>query len=247
MREVLEFSPGERGSSWSEAFHKLVEAADRNGILVMVSGIVGSNTHRRLDPEEFRGFTLVDDLAPLLFVNGADAKAAQIFTLAAELAHIWIGESAVSDVDMASTPHHAVERWCNKVAAELLVPACALRSYRLERDRITEALEQLARRFKVSTLVVLRSLFEASHLTAAQYRVELTAEQERIRALVHERGGDAGGNFYSTLSVRVGKRFARALIESTLEGQTLYRDAFQMLGVRKVSTFRELAARLGVA
>lgn len=246
MRELFEFAPEERGSTWSEALRHLIGEADRNGILVMVSGIVGSNTRRKLNPKEFRGFALVDDLAPVVFVNGADTKAAQIFTLAHELVHIWLGESAVSDVDMTATSANAVERWCNQVAAEFLLPAAELQGLTLDHAAMTDELNRLARRFKVSTLVVLRRLYDARYLTEAQYRQEYTSEFERIMALLDGGGGGSGGNFYNTQPMRVSRRFARALIESTLEGQTLHRDAFQMLGLKKVSTFNEFAAHLGV-
>jgi Zn-dependent peptidase ImmA (M78 family) len=248
MRETLQFAPDNRGGSWSEAFRILAEEADRHGVLVMVNGVVGSNTHRKLDPDEFRGFALADDLAPVVFINGADTKAAQIFTLAHELVHIWLGESAVSDADMVRTSNNATERWCNQVAAEFLVPAASLQGFALDRDNITGSLEQLAKRFKVSTLVVLRRLYDTKFITEAQYRDEFSDELTRILAIMEERDqGKSGGSFYNTQPVRMSKRFTRALIESTLEGQTLRRDAFEMLGFKKVSTFDELAARMGVS
>lgn len=246
MSAVLSFAPGERGTSWSEAFRRLIAQADDHGVLVMVSGIVGSNTHRKLDPEEFRGFALADELAPVIFINGSDTKAAQIFTLAHELVHIWLGESAVDDPEMSVSPNNSIERWCNEVAAEFLLPAASLQGVSVDRDDLTNELERLARRFKVSTLVVLRRLFDTGFFTLPQYRAAYADERNRVLALIEERSGSAGGDFYNTQPVRVSKRFARALIESTLEGQTLHRDAFHMLGFKKVATFNQLAVRLGV-
>jgi len=245
MREALAFEIDRRGSTWADAFRVLADRAEELGVLVMVNGVVASNTHRKLDPREFRGFALVDPLAPLVFVNGADTKAAQIFTLAHELAHLWLGQSALSDADLTSTPTIAAERWCNRVAAEFLVPLASVNVEFREEQPLTDELERLARRFKVSTLVVLRRVHDAGHLDWDAYRAAYDAELERILEILDERSG-GGGNFFSTQPVRVSKRFARAVITSTLEGQTLHRDALQMLGFKKLSTFQELAGRLGV-
>jgi hypothetical protein len=124
IRETLGLSVRERQQlpTWTDALRQLADKAEEAGVLVMASSIVGNNPHRKLDVAEFRGFALVDDLAPLVFLNTADSKAAQMFTLAHELAHVWLGESGVSDVEAGRRPIHQIERWCNAVAAELLVP-----------------------------------------------------------------------------------------------------------------------------
>lgn len=245
MRRLLGFSSDQRGPTWSEAFRRLTENAEDSGILVMVNGVVGSNTRRKLDPMEFRGFALVDPLAPVVFVNGADTRAAQVFTLAHELAHIWLGQTGLDDIDLRANAANSVERWCNNVAAEFLVPQADLGDEYSPEAPFTEELDRLAKVFKVSTLVIVRRLHETGFLTWEGYQTTYGAELARVLDLIGDSAG-RGGNFYNTQPVRVSKLFARSVIASTLEGQTLHRDAFRMLGFKKLSTFNELSHRLGV-
>ncbi len=229
--------------TWADTFRLFVEKVEEQGILVMVSGVVGNNNYRKLDPEEFRGFVLADNLAPLIFINSNDTISAKIFTLAHELAHLWLGESGISDTRINKIPNDRIERWCNQVAAELLVPMTNLKDvYNVEND-LQDELGQLARRYKVSTLVILRRLLDMGALNEETFWNTWNAELKRLLEI--ERTGRGGGDFYRTLGVRISKRFARALVISTLEGQTLFRDTFKMLGIKKNTTFYEIANRLG--
>ena len=230
-------------STWTEALRSFIEQADAAGIMVMCSGVVLNNNTRKLNPDEFRGFALSDDLAPLVFVNGSDSKSAQMFTLAHELAHLWLGRTAVSDAQASAAPDHEVERWCNRVAAEVLVPIDLMRREFQRAAPIPEEMARLARRFKVSTLVVLRRIRDVGGVDERAFWAAYRAEEQRLASIA--RG--SGGNFYLTQAARVSKRFARALVSSTLEGQTLHRDAFRLLGFSKVETFHQLGQSLGVA
>jgi Zn-dependent peptidase ImmA (M78 family) len=244
MRRDLRFDVDERRRipTWTDALRRFIELADDAGVLVMVSGVVGSNNYRKLDPDEFRGFALADSLAPLVFLNGSDTKAAQMFTLAHELAHIWPGQSAISDSDPVAPPDHRVERWCNELAAELLVPADALRAEFKPESNLQDESDRLARVFKVSRLVILRRLRDLNALSWQEYRERYDAELARLRAVAP----GSGGNFYLTLGARASKRFARALVVSTLEGRSSYTEALRLLGFKKMSTFRELGHNLGL-
>ena len=244
IQKTLGFDLEERRrvSTWTAALRLFIGQAGRAGILVMVSGVVGSNTWRKLRPEEFRGFALVDDLAPLVFINGADSKAAQMFTLAHELAHLWVGESALSDSEDRALPEHAVERFCNRIAAETLAPLAAVRAEHDPEAPLREEAVRLARRFKTSTLVVLRRIHELGVLSRDTYLDAYREELDRLRA----RAAASGGDFYRSTGARVSKRFARAVVVATLEGRSSFSEASRLLGFRKMSTFRELRRRLGL-
>jgi Zn-dependent peptidase ImmA (M78 family) len=243
IRRALSFDLERRRTcaTCTDALRLFISEADRLGILVMCSGIVMNNTHRRLDPEEFRGFALSDDLAPLVFINGADTKSAQMFTLAHELAHIWLGQTALSNTTATSQHQNAVETWCNRVAAELLAPLDLVRKELPPDEPLDEAVARLARVFKVSSLVILQRLRDARRLTWDELRVAYQSELDRISKLPKAEGG---GDFYVTAAVRYSRRFTRALVENTLEGRTLYRDALRMLGISKTETFHEIGRTL---
>lgn len=246
LREMLGLSTEARRQlpTRTDVLRLFVAKTEDAGVMVMVSSVVGSNSHRKLDVDEFRGFALADDLAPLVFLNGADSKAAQMFTLAHELAHLWLGASGVSNTQAGQVPDQQTERWCNQVAAELLMPLEELRAAHQRNAPIADEIQRLAREFKVSTLVALRRLFDAGYITQAALWQHYREEQERLRTLKERSSG--GGDFYRSLSARTSKRFARAIVASTLEGLTSFPDAFRMLGMRKTATFYEAARELGV-
>jgi len=233
--------------SLQDSRRTLIDRIEELGVLVMVSGIVGSNTRRVLDPQEFRGFALVDAMAPLIFVNAADTLGAQVFTLVHELSHVLLGESALSDTSGVMLTEKREEKWCNRVAAEVLVPASSLAA-RYQGDASPERLERLARFYSTSTLVVLNRLYDAGLLGWDEFRGKYSQERERIMVLLEGKSSKStGGNYYNTAPMRLGRQFARAILSSTLEGATSYREAYELLGVRGNKAFQGLAEKLGVA
>lgn len=248
IRESLSFSVEDRArtGSWEEALRLLVFKAENTGILVMISGIVGSDTHRKLDPNEFRGFALADDYAPVVFINGADARNAQIFTLVHELVHIWLGFSALTNgllQQEVETPRYSneTEHWVNAVAAELLVPADVLTEVFRPDENLIEEVRRLSRFFKISTIVVLRRLVDLDLISWQLYRTAMAHSTPHT-----EEKQSSGGNFYNTAPVRASRRFTQAVISSTLEGRTFYRDAFRLLGFSSQKAFDGLRHELGL-
>ncbi|MBK8259302.1 MAG: ImmA/IrrE family metallo-endopeptidase [Polyangiaceae bacterium] len=240
-RKVLEYDIDARPHVTPDrAFALLAERAEAQGVLVMVSGVVGSNTSRRLDVDELRGFSLADDpLAPVVFVNGADAKAAQVFTLAHELGHLWRGESAVSTEDLRDTTTPGVEAWCNAFAAELLAPEQTLRQHV---GQGAPDAKEIARRFGVSEAVIVRRLFDLRMISRQVF-------DERMAILLarRTRPDGRGGDFYATLFARASKRLTRAVVAGALEGRIPYTRAMNLLGFHKLSVFDEVARRLDLA
>lgn len=229
----------------TETRRQLIERIEDLGVLVIINGIVGSNTRRALDVEEFRGFTLMDKYAPLIFVNGADAKTAQCFTLLHELSHIWAGQSALSDADMQLASSHQEELWANQVAAETLVPKDKLQIAieGLGKEAAIQLVPELSRQFGVSSLVILRSFIDLQVLNWEEYQTAAKVDRESFDGV---KAKSSGGNFYNSQRYRVSSNLAQAVIREAREGRTLYREAYSLLGVRSHQSFDRFAEKLGL-
>lgn len=245
MRDALGLKPrwAEAESSWTEALRRLRDHVEQAGVVVVFNGVVGNDTHRPLDADEFQGLALVDPYAPLIFINGADFKTAQMFTLMHELAHLWVGAGGVSNFDALQPFPQTVERFCNRVAAEFLIPETELRAVW---DRSPAGVERygfLARRFKVSTIVAARRALDLELINHSAFVEFYRAWRDDERHQAQRKQG--GGSFWNNQNVRIGKRFGSAVVRAVHEGRLLYRDAYSLTGL-KGKTFDTFSRQLGI-
>lgn len=243
IREALSLANdwARQESTWTGALKTLRDAAEDAGILVVINGVVGNNNRRKLDREEFQGFILADDYAPLIFINGADYKAAQMFTLAHELAHLWLGSGGVFNFEDMQPANNEVELFCNRVAAEFLVPEAELRALWRQAQEADEPFQFLARHFKVSPIVAARRALDLQLLSRQDFFDFYRAYQQDER---RQRRTSGGGDFYATQGTRIGERFASAVVRAAKEGRLLFRDAYRLTGLYG-KTFDRYADHLG--
>lgn len=244
MRRVIGLDDGwaAKVQTWQEAVGELRRAIEHLGVMAVINGVVGNNTHRKLDVGEFRGFALSDKYAPLVFVNGADAKSAQMFTLVHELVHIWLGESALTDTGLISQPSQEIESWCDQAAAEFLVPARELKAYWREVGHAeVPPFDAIARHFKVSPIVAGR---RAMDLRLVDRETFFAFYDEYIAKEGRRSPAGAGGDFYNNQNMRVGELFATQVIFAAKSGRVSFKEAYDLTDLRG-GAFQEYAYRLG--
>lgn len=202
------------------AVNKLAEQIEDAGVFIAFNGVVGSNTHRPIDVEECRGFALVNPVAPYIFINSQDAKTAQLFTLAHEMAHLLIGVSAGHAGEIVVS-HNATERFCDAVAAEFLVPADVLRTE-------WNTIKKCASKFKVSELVIARRAHDLGIISDAVYNEFYHSYLVRP---IPSRKSPTGGDFYATSRKRIGRMFAVHVSNAVNSRQLSRIEAYRMTGL----------------
>ena len=244
MREFIGLQDGwaSEVDTWQAAFKLLREHFEAVGVMVVVNGIVGNNTSRKLDPDEFQGFALADEYSPLVFINGADYKAAQIFTLAHEVAHLFVGESGLSKFEDLQPPNHRVEKYCNLVAAEFLVPEEELRRFWPTAESRAKPFQSVARHFKVSAIVGARRAWDLRLIDYSTFSQVFSDYRSREQ----DAPRSAGGDFWNLQKQRVGIEFASAVVRAVEEGRLRYTDAYSLTDLSG-DVFDRLVEKLDIA
>ena len=245
VREKLRVNSAmrDRCRNWEEFLRTLIQNAEAIGILVMRSGVVEGNTHRPLSVDEFRGFAISDRIAPLVFLNGRDAQTAQIFTLAHELVHLWIGASGISNENLRQPTggaNNATERFCNATAAEILVPAAEFDSV-WEGNSVDDNIRRIGTQYRVSTVVALRRAYDLSKIGWDQFVSYYKREDQKFK--VKDAVKKQGGSYFNNVIARNSAVLTTTVVKGALEGKILYRDAAQLLNV-SVPSIHKIADRL---
>jgi len=248
-RADLNYEVDERRGNWNDQRKYLLRAFEELGGLTVATSMVENNNYRMLDPNEFRGFSLVDRLAPLVFINTNQTLNGQIFTLAHEFAHVWRGVGGVSLEDMRWKPQSEVERWCNDVASEFLVPEADLRQRfaSVRRLDLVEQMERLARTYKCGTLVVLQAINRTGLRNFDDYGATYDDEVERLKAFSAGKDDRGRGQFLYNQPYRIGERLSRALIDDALGGRTTLSEAVRLMSLKSLTNFDNYTRHLNRA
>ncbi len=221
-------------NTWHEALNHLSEVVEDKGIITVFNGVVDNNPYRPLSVDECRGFVLVDDFAPFMFINNKDSKSAQMFTVAHELAHLWTGQSAGFDFRKLQPADDPNEKLCDKIAAEFLVPENSFN------EVWNNNIKSVARRFKVSEIVIARRAFDLKKLSKQQF---FDFYDEYINREFTKKGKSSGGDFYATARKRISITFAAHIENAVKSGQLLYRDAYKLTSM-KGDTFNKFFTKI---
>lgn len=250
MREVLRLDVRTllNCKTKEKAKQLLIKKMDMAGVLVMTSGVVGHNNWRSLCPNEFRGFTLSDCYAPVIFINLNTATSEQLFTLVNKFAHIWVDSSVISRSQYVEKGKLSkIEDWCTKVANQFLNPTerpfYPVYSRNMQVSRL---------RAQYSSRLPSAALYSSLSDNSPRRRYAEIMDKARFERFVYgnnrvltEDKRDLRG-FYRALISRVSMRFARAVVSTCLNGDTLYQDAYEMLGISSKEQLMKIHRCIGM-
>lgn len=198
------------------------------------------------EQKDISGFCLVDSQFPVIYLNNSTTKTRQTFSLLHELAHLLLSVNGLSKfdqryVDRLPDQEKQIERFCNAIAAEILIPSpdFQMQAKQLPADieRATEQqFSELAVRYGVSREAVLRRFLDQDRVTATFY-------EQKAKAWAAQQKTGGKGNWYASQNVYLSDRFAREVVSRHYKNQLSVEQAADMLGI-KPKNFAGLEQRI---
>lgn len=229
VRQAVAGLPG--SNARPREFDELREAVEKSGVFVLLQGDLGSH-HSALETTAFRGFVLADRLAPFIVINSNDARAAWSFTLLHEMVHLLLGHTGISGADAESD----VERFCNDVASEYLLPSAAVGAFDvagLQLDPLIAELARLSRQWKVSRSLIAYRLYRSEKIGRALYReLARTLRRQWNEQRKQRRVGEARVPYYTVRRHRLGNALLNIVERGLGEGTLPTTKAAVALGVK---------------
>lgn len=218
-----------------EPFKFFREKLNKTGVLVLVNGIVGQNTHRSLDIEEFRAFALIDDYAPAIFINTNDTKNGQVFSLLHEFAHLLFGREEIYNVsNILNKEPSLLERKGNEFASEILVPNELFKDawHQFSNNELLEKTEALARQFKVSMTVVAKKAYINHFINECDYNAVAEYNQDKYRESKIMRKESSGGDYWNNLNYKMDPVVFDTVRKSFYQGDIQFTKALKLLNIK---------------
>jgi Zn-dependent peptidase ImmA (M78 family) len=234
-----------RSKDKNASFKMLRSFFENIGILILQNGVVGQNNFRKLSIDEFRAFTLIDDYAPLIFINSNDTEGGKLFSLLHEVVHIWIGlHSFFNDNSGLVLNVNPLEIICNATAAELLVPdAHFVDKWNSQFSVVVNnKIRDIAEYFKCGVITIARRALDNKYINQTQYE-QIISDAIADAKKRERKNGD--GNYYNTAISRYGRYFILALDNSIREGKTAYTEAFGLTNTTR-KTFDTLVDKIRI-
>lgn len=217
-----------------KTFSTLRKSVSDSGILVMQNGVVGNDTKRILDLSEFRAFVMIDEYVPLIFLNTKDSESGRTFSLCHELVHIWLGTDELYNANTFNNSQSSLEeRYCNEVAAELLLPQEILaEKYGHNEKLIKDFVETLSNDYSISQLVVLLRMKNTKLLGNEEFKKLYHYFDDEIKNNLKKKKQGEKVDYYNVKLSRMDNKFIKTVDNKAKEGRILYSEAFELIGTK---------------
>ena len=223
-----------------ELFRVLRDKIQEIGVFVVLEGDLGSY-HSAISTEEFRGIAITDPFAPLIAINSNDYKQAMTFTLLHELAHIGLGDNSISNISISSNAIDVNEIFCNKFAAEFLIPRNEIiktfsNVQYIDENNILSIMSTFAKQFKVSLMVMARRLYDVGKINNSVYqgvigRIQASIRQKKRRQKEISKSTPSRNKLDQ---YRLGNKVITTILNATYNGKMSLVDASVLLNVNSL-------------